>query len=363
MAEMFSRLPPLCGGLDPYEWSWLTTFRSSVFPTPAKLKKRKGITDPWEPQFQCRLTQVALEERDMLLSYLARPPVFHRPMPTLQHPKTHTLSGSGAPKLATIKFFAWLLVLGKLNCRSYRYRRNICTVDESYCALCPSVAAVTPGSWAGSYHFHHQCNMTQYFSAKCHDLQPGATFAEKSSAACVPAPLILDLSILNPSPLDSIVHSTIRARRSRSADLPMDPPPALNAHPWQTPPTGLFAFLKHDVVMPTRNDEIFLLLLALTIILTKASSGMSTASPGLAATTSSSCHAIAVPPSSSSSSLPAVPAPHGHRNHNLHIYILCRRLDMSIEEKKHGEKKKGKTQAAGAAPSSAWKMCLSAGAD
>ncbi|KAF8671847.1 hypothetical protein HU200_049844 [Digitaria exilis] len=53
--------------------------------------------------------------------------------------KTHTLSGSGAPKLATIKFFAWLLVLGKLNCRSYRYRRNICTVDESYCALCPSV--------------------------------------------------------------------------------------------------------------------------------------------------------------------------------------------------------------------------------
>lgn len=47
----------------------------------------------------------------------------------------------------------------------------------------------------------------------------------------VPAPSILDLSILNPSPLDSIVHSTIRARRSRSADLRL-PTSLLLGQPW-----------------------------------------------------------------------------------------------------------------------------------
>ena len=38
-----------------------------------------------------------------------------------------------------VKFFAWLLSLGRLNTRAYLHHRNITPLDDSWCAHCPGV--------------------------------------------------------------------------------------------------------------------------------------------------------------------------------------------------------------------------------
>ncbi|KAF8662393.1 hypothetical protein HU200_055973 [Digitaria exilis] len=43
-------------------------------------------------------------------------------------------------KLPTkVKFFGWLLTHGRVNCRAYLHRRNICTRKEDFCETCSDV--------------------------------------------------------------------------------------------------------------------------------------------------------------------------------------------------------------------------------
>nr|CAB3460158.1 unnamed protein product [Digitaria exilis] len=98
-------------------------------------------------------------------------------------------------KLPTkVKFFGWLLTHGRVNCRAYQHRRNICTREEAFCETCSDVletadhiffqcpialrfwrlvgfhhttqASQTTGSSAENYSYHLKCNMMQssYFS-------------------------------------------------------------------------------------------------------------------------------------------------------------------------------------------------------
>lgn len=122
------------------------------------LTVNEGVGRPIRSLFRDRLSNSATEElwivQDCLNAVtLTDEPdqrmMFDRPATAFSSKKvTHTLQchlqedpdaariwKSRLPK--KVRFFAWLLHHGRLNCRAYLHRRNIRRAEESFCELCP----------------------------------------------------------------------------------------------------------------------------------------------------------------------------------------------------------------------------------